>query len=125
MAKRKKSVKRKTYDQLIIRKEKLTPYKEILRDNFAVAAIGGLIAARGMEVVNPTHMVKNAWGFADQMMEYRNWVDDDEQVDESVPASTLVKAVKAVINPPVTQSRPKSAPDAIIEATLPSEEGPD
>jgi hypothetical protein len=52
-----------------------------------------------MEVVNPTHMVKNAWGFADQMMEYRNWVDDDEQ--------------------------PKSAPDATIEATSPSEEGPD
>jgi hypothetical protein len=74
-----------------VRKEKtpeLTPYKIVLRDKFALAAIEGLVSARGMEVVNPTHMVKNAWHFADLMMDFRDWVEKpDDELDEIIETS--------------------------------------
>jgi hypothetical protein len=93
MAKKKKAA-RKVHAKLVdftTKPPKITPYKEVLRDKFAIEAIGGLIAARGMEVANPTSMVKNAWSFANEMMEYRNWIDEinplaDDEAIEAMPS---------------------------------------
>lgn len=52
-----------------------------LRDQFAVAALSGTIAARGMDVANPDAMAKNAWHFADLMLKYRDWKDEPAEID--------------------------------------------
>jgi hypothetical protein len=47
-----------------------------------MAAIEGMLSARGMGIANPVHMVKNAWYFADLMMEYRGGKEAYDEGDE-------------------------------------------
>jgi hypothetical protein len=53
-----------------------------LRDSFAMAALNGLIV-RGSDVADDYEfMVKNAWRFAELMVEYRGWKAADDEADE-------------------------------------------